>query len=281
MTTEHLAHYCSAEAFCSIISNREIRLSSLRSANDSTEGKLISDTFNRIGSKLQTPQELSDEIIENIKSFEEIYSARGFCLSERPDILSQWRAYADDGRGFSIVFSAEYIQSLVKEINNTAVTTYFCQAVYSELEQEENMMSAYHKILNELNSNKRWVGFKAGTLSQTEFDEFRGHKRRFWAEIAKPIRMAYTLKHHTFFEECEWRIFTFADSIFGNRAKFYASNKSIKSYLRIKLNEMECKPISKIILGPKNTSSMSEVAAILDEHEFGGVKIEKSSTPYK
>ncbi|WP_353867109.1 DUF2971 domain-containing protein [uncultured Desulfovibrio sp.] len=29
------------------------------------------------------------------------------CLSEHGDILSQWRTYADDGRGFAIGFSVE------------------------------------------------------------------------------------------------------------------------------------------------------------------------------
>jgi len=34
-----------------------------------------------------------------------------FCFSENPDLLSQWRAYADDGRGYSIGYSSSWIES--------------------------------------------------------------------------------------------------------------------------------------------------------------------------
>ena len=43
---------------------------------------------------------VTDELIEAQDAF--IYWA--FCLSEEGDLLSQWRGYGDDGRGFSIGF---------------------------------------------------------------------------------------------------------------------------------------------------------------------------------
>ena len=38
------------------------------------------------------------------------------CYSLDPDVLSQWRAYADDGRGFAIEFSAKLMQMPAKKL---------------------------------------------------------------------------------------------------------------------------------------------------------------------
>ncbi|WP_303543379.1 hypothetical protein [Sphingomonas natans] len=34
------------------------------------------------------------------------------CFSKRPDVLSQWRGYADDARGWSIGFSGRAVNSM-------------------------------------------------------------------------------------------------------------------------------------------------------------------------
>lgn len=39
------------------------------------------------------------------------------CFSENGDILSQWRAYADDGKGLAIGFNVKKIEELLKNLN--------------------------------------------------------------------------------------------------------------------------------------------------------------------
>jgi len=40
------------------------------------------------------------------------------CFSAADDLLSQWRAYADDGCGFAIGFNARYFEKLLTLYNH-------------------------------------------------------------------------------------------------------------------------------------------------------------------
>jgi len=97
-------HYCSNEAFCSIINNKSIRLSSLSLSNDKTEGKLASKIFKDLAAEESIK---IDDLLGYIKLVEENSHALGFCLSAEDDLLSQWRLYADNASGVAIGFSKE------------------------------------------------------------------------------------------------------------------------------------------------------------------------------
>ena len=77
-----LYHYCPNEAFHSIISNREIRLSSLSLSNDFMEGKLVERTLLKMAEK----NGLKNERIEGLKTTLTCLRSAdglGFCLSEK------------------------------------------------------------------------------------------------------------------------------------------------------------------------------------------------------
>ena len=44
-----------------------------------------------------------------------------FCMSELPDSLGQWRAYADDGRGVAIGFSREFLHAAEKKYRKSGL----------------------------------------------------------------------------------------------------------------------------------------------------------------
>lgn len=99
-----LYHYCSNEVFFSIVDRREIWLSSLNLSNDSMEGKLLSSVILQLASDDGLQADHLRLLREQVEYLEGYFDGLGFCLSERGDLLSQWRGYAADGAGVSIGF---------------------------------------------------------------------------------------------------------------------------------------------------------------------------------
>ncbi|WP_146039294.1 MULTISPECIES: hypothetical protein [unclassified Variovorax] len=85
-----------------IVAGKSIRLSALSMSNDSEEGRLVL----RLTEKLGQANRTAPAVIASLEAhWNEVMAANeglGFCLSERGDLLSQWRGYAAQGRGVSL-----------------------------------------------------------------------------------------------------------------------------------------------------------------------------------
>jgi hypothetical protein len=122
VTEGTLYHYCSAQTLLSILKNRTIRFSDVTLLNDGQEGAWGYHVLQQASERLSRPENIP-EGMPNIPP--EFFAAirewwlslsmgtRHFvaCFSADGDSLSQWRAYADDGRGFSVGFKAKEIRS--------------------------------------------------------------------------------------------------------------------------------------------------------------------------
>jgi len=111
---ELIYHYCSADAFLSIISSRTARASAHYTMNDWTERNWGYSIFERAINQFQT--EGGKAFVDQIKiNVDRAYSNSVLmlsCYSLDPDVLSQWRAYADDGRGFAIGFDPKLMKKM-------------------------------------------------------------------------------------------------------------------------------------------------------------------------
>ena len=101
---DKLYHYCSLSAFMSIIQNKCIWLSDTRYTNDALEVRVFDDTVGAALSDLVRDEEITSE---EANVFWQTYKANntvGYisCFSENGDLLSQWRAYSDDGHGVAV-----------------------------------------------------------------------------------------------------------------------------------------------------------------------------------
>lgn len=103
-----LYHYCATETFLSILRHRSIWMSSLNLTNDSTEGKVMIRSILRYAA-LRGVYNGLERWLEQALGMINAGETFGFCLSEQSDLLSQWRGYADDGRGVSIGFRTGYL----------------------------------------------------------------------------------------------------------------------------------------------------------------------------
>ena len=102
-------HYCDVETFMNIVKSKSIWMSHHSSMNDYSESSwfynLLIEKANNIVSKDKSKLELLNGFIQHF--FINIKDYFLTCFSENGDSLSQWRAYADDGKGVSIGFATQ------------------------------------------------------------------------------------------------------------------------------------------------------------------------------
>ena len=107
-------HYCDSNAFFAICTNRKLWMNDLHSMNDFMELHWGYSIWEQSANTRieKYGKEFLDEIDEVIhfSGFQSLLLAN--CFSTDKDVLSQWRAYADDGKGYVIGFNAKELLGL-------------------------------------------------------------------------------------------------------------------------------------------------------------------------
>lgn len=281
-----LYHYCNSAAFSKIINSRAICLSSLTLSNDTMEGKVLFGVVRKIIANYKYDKATSDEICRVFELFENAIDGLGFCMSEVGDLLSQWRGYADDGKGFSIGFSKTYLEKLSKIDDESKGLIRLYKVIYSPEEQE----SAISPILADIDKDIKAGDLRIPTpkalyLNDSEYDEFKKASRYVFTSLVLKSILAipnlFTLKEGAFSEEKEWRLLTFImDSVLKN-CMFRASSDRIIPYKVFDLKMLDVEPVSEIIIGPKNITPISTIEKMLSIYGYKDVNVIKSKTTYR
>lgn len=161
-------YYCSLSTFLNIVKNKQIYLSDPLKMNDKLEIKWYLERLKNESISLEGPEFLEVESLFNMLKMRsgidftfdellEILNSEGqnsvyiCCFSRESDILSQWRTYADNGRGISVGFNLEKLAGadnlLVREV------IYSNDIVYGDIESDVECVAdtmgtviSYHKI---------------------------------------------------------------------------------------------------------------------------------------
>jgi Protein of unknown function (DUF2971) len=110
---ELIYHYCGPDAFVAITTSRALWLSAYWTMNDATEREFGYVAFGKAMKELE--REVDRTFLEHVTeivngaTFQTVLMIGSFSLEG--DLLSQWRGYADDARGFAIGFSAKEMQA--------------------------------------------------------------------------------------------------------------------------------------------------------------------------
>ena len=101
-------HYCSIETFFSIITTKKLWLTYSNNTNDYLENRWIDTSINDY--VFQNINDKNRELFQKTLQNYQINKVPPFicCFSEDGDMLSQWRAYANNGLGVSIGFNVKY-----------------------------------------------------------------------------------------------------------------------------------------------------------------------------
>ena len=285
-----LYHYSSTEAFHSIISSRSIRLSSLSLSNDSMEGKLVSKLMREIAVADGLDKDSVDGLLSAVSFLEECLDGLGFCLSQEGDLLSQWRGYADDATGVSIGFSKEYLDHLSLTTFRNKTGHFLISQVKYDKKEHLQLLGATYREIKELIATGE--AYKPCTLrdlialtpnEKIEAENKRNKELRLEVhkKVASLNQDMFLLKTSAFQEEQEWRLLSVLVSGNNNNISFRPEPDRIIPYCEIELENLKQKAINKVILGPKNITSIHVIESFLIQSGFEGVEVKNSSATYR
>lgn len=285
---ETIFHYCSAETLQAIATSETLRFTDINMQNDRQEVFWAYSIFEEAATRLIKRSEVNDKVpkvdISFIDSIDGIISriqliAHPFisCLSLKGDLLGQWRAYADDGKGFAVGFNAESLA------NQLPVT--FLRVLYDKEEQVKEMMAAICAIY--LRSDNSGAG----------------HEKTFLEDCVLLGVYMTALKNPSFAEEAEVRaVHAVSIKPQGKLAKFISNGGMINSTERVEPTEVNFQvrnnhltaytdinfsqnnfssPIKELILGPKNHSNFGNLQLFFGGLGYDDISLSRSEVPYR
>lgn len=215
-----LYHYCSTQKMYGIIAGKQLRMSDITKSNDYDEVKMffpdIIDAMTDEYRKNPFSFEFLDETDEKALSifFRFIYEYfcvkfdKGgvtnfvICFCEEGDKLSQWRGYADNGKGVSLGFSEQELRQYSEKYKDIMTLE---KVKYKTAEEiNEKIISTADDLLLKLKNLRKWI-----------VDNFKCDKNMlekymilFFVQMLNIVfMMSLEYKNKSFEEENEWRLF--------------------------------------------------------------------------
>lgn len=316
-----LYHYCSNIKCFSILGNKNIRLSDIQKSNDYRELSLffpaILDCLDNL--YYQSPFEFKYAKRKKSSAFRKLldgsyefwrkqFETGGFsnfvlCFSETPDVLSQWRGYADNGKGCCIGFRHEDIANYCSNTNN--VLRLEKVEYLSESDIAQTIKDTAQNILEDLYGLRSWI-VENMTHDDDDPDTDRLLRFNFDGMLEAAFIDSLKYKSYSFHEENEWRLFfvkpayknprwiatndvedfmgpeDFAETIqfLKNKIQFLTTEDDLIPFCPIKFEEFSCNPVSSIWLGPKNKIRSSDLELFLQSNRYTETRIKKSQITY-
>lgn len=308
MEKEVLYHYSGNIKCFSILSNKNIRLSDIRKSNDTAELQIfypaiiyaIEDEYKKdpfdFKYERHTNSEAVSVLLKSIKETIETAFDEGkltsfvLCLSEEGDLLSQWRGYADNGKGCSIGFDKEELQK-------------FCDSSKEVFKLEKIQYLTKEKT-------DALIREKAKTLKERLLYHYNNYKEHFpkqpvrifsglLFDIIDEIGKTIIYKSVGFSEEKEWRLYTndwlsksFAGYRVGklrgevanyleNKILYHITEDDMVPFTLFEFDNEPSKYIDRIILGPANKIALKDMKNFLKENNYTNTQIIASRITYK
>lgn len=318
-----LYHYCSSKTLLNIITTKELWLTDVAQSNDFMELKIL---YKRVVDELyelffKNPidlvfrnktgraafVEMMDECQMNIENNVNDGSLTCYviCFSEKGDMLSQWRGYSDNSQGFSIGFATECLYEYTELESSFLELTKI--EYKSDKELDEMAKTIAKEIIESLSDLRRFISEEM-VLDNNEDDISSLMIFNFIGVMKSIFYDSVRIKHETFKEEREWRLFikevdtkSFIKSFneksnYGTlnkeaikavkeRIGFYSTDTQIKTYINLKFEEvlLVCKNnlLREIIIGSKNNTTQKDLELLLDKQGINGTKLMQSKITYR
>lgn len=264
--TKTVYHYCSMSTFTSIMRNRSIWLTTLRDSNDSFEGTWarrkfeslrpspVTDYFRKASYTLDTATHTGKDVA-------------GICFSAEKDLLSQWRGYADDGRGFSVGFSADALRSVARKLNETHRITLQLEAIEYVARLDADFLRDFKVFVDKQE-------YSANGLSASVTIDNVG--LQYW------VKRACLMKNIAFEEEREFRLFSLYINPDVEGFGYRVAGIKLSPYLEVSLEDRLSDIITSVVIGPKNTSEEDHIRDLVKRSGFSNVyDVSKSKASYR
>ncbi|WP_395628094.1 DUF2971 domain-containing protein [Sphingorhabdus sp.] len=270
-------HYTSVEALYSILSKGAIWASDIAFLNDSSELSYASDLITSVTNEFE--KEASPEFLELLKraggsATEPTSAASGYlvcCFCVDGDLLSQWRAYGDGGKGIALGFDAHDFsvpELLVRRV------------LYNEQQQSElvrNTLREFRDLFKNICTR-----YTASEMDANKtLPALSSLLRSFMTEYS------FTFKHPAFAEEKEWRIIVPYDrSEWLGRIRFRPSKSLLIPYTMMAFGDHVDKPhlpLLQLVHGPTLHPELlkKSLHLLLEQKGYEHVEVRGSSAPLR
>ena len=253
-------HYCSVDTFFNIMQTSTIRLGNPLSMNDSAEIIWLLELLKNYVAKNKNCAEILKQwnLIKQMinKLLQKIDVPFIFCLSKGNDVLSQWRSYADDGKGVAIGIDVNRLLKLDTELLVGKDIIYDDKEQMKLLEQKK-LDDSLDDFIEELEM----------ALQGENETEIYSKVRKVASYI---LNEAIICKNPAFEEEREFRILCLPSKVseksMVSEIKFRSNNEQILPYREIYFDGYVHEIIQNITIGPKSVLNDRNLGLFLKKH---------------
>src|SRR3972149_4226149 len=147
---ETIYHYCDMSGLYGMVRSNQLWLSNAYFMNDYMEHKwLFTDAYNRFKELVNKSDEKLFEFLGKYVDLVNVYPYIA-CFSSEPDLLSQWRGYADDGAGFAIGFSTNCLFNDCDQYLKNEIPIRLQKVDYNLDSQKHTLDSAIERYVKDL-----------------------------------------------------------------------------------------------------------------------------------
>lgn len=278
-------HYCSAETALAILSRKTLRFGDATCMNDGEEIIWADKQVKKAVSRLRDRDDIPDELPAISKSFAGkfliewdrcVKISKQFlsCFSKDGDSLSQWRAYADNAKGFSIGF----------DWLNLDIPAQILQVNYKENEQQNYLMNSICEMYKIFKNNKDYFDDQG----MTDINQLYGQSSAFKNpafEDEREIRAAHLAL--LWADPGKFPAIEFSGGIVNGKdiddgdIEFRHVAGRIIPYIDFPFQiESEC-AIKEIWLGPRCPMSVFEVKVMLGTLGYSNIEVKVAGSKYR
>ena len=318
---KELYHYCSNEKCFSILNSRSIRLSDIQKSNDYRELSLffpkilnyIAELYRLNPFPLECYGKFGEEALSELlelsfRYWDDKFSSGKFsnyvlCFSEAADSLSQWRGYANNGKGCCLGFSMETVERYCMSTNGLLLLK---KVIYlSEEGIDDAIKHAAKEILASLNGLREWIVSEMTNDNSSPETDYLLHFN-FDGMLELSFIDSLQFKSLAFQEEQEWRMFFanraykepnwicnktagsfkgprgFSETIkfLQERIDFHPTENDLIPYCKIGFDEFAENPITSVWLGPKSNIRTSDIELFLQKCGYQTTEVIPSRITY-
>ena len=293
-----LYHYTNLNGLIGIINNQCLFSSNSAYLNDKEEFYYGHRLFKEHADKICPLKEdkekiLTDEIVKILNSKVTSYHY-ATCFSLEGDLLSQWRAYADDGKGISIGFDSKKIAEAfepkasgvyivydeatqlkaVEKIFDVTFDFYISKLLILEKLEDKNMFQSIAEEINEIFD--KYIG----QFKHSSFKEEREYRfdLSIDKDINKSIELSYRVSRNNLLVP-----YLHLKTNYHDELERLITNDSDRSNLD-KQYKIKKLPIKEIIIGPSIDYELNKksIEGFLKKNGYGDeIEIKKSNVPYR
>lgn len=272
---EHLFHYTDAAGLKGILSGRSVWASKVQYMNDAEEFKhaiqVARGILNQRDRDTDSEQlsTICDELSDALERIENV-NICAFCLSEKKDLLSQWRAYCPPAGGFSLGFDSNDLARTVRSQD-----FHLAPCIYNTREQRSLLRPVIDQAIKL---------FRRELLANDESVE-EARERILPPFFSTFSRVAPVIKHRAFAEEREWRLISGLIRNDDPNMNYRPSRSMLIPYYNLDLTDSGDRPFptGPIVIGPTShvELSMSSVTGLLANEDVPWHSVSRSQVPYR